>query len=101
LAGNEEGLRSPEIVWLFDGLAMEDMISKVREKKKKKEKKKPWGLREGEAGLEGEAGRVFCSHFKLVYFFLDVEVSNYEWKAEKSLFLHQPYGSCSQGIIMK
>jgi hypothetical protein len=32
LAGNEESLRSLEMVWLFDGLAMEDMIGEVREK---------------------------------------------------------------------
>jgi hypothetical protein len=72
LAGNEEGLRSQEIVWLFDGLAVEDMIGEVREKKKnkKKKKKKPGGVREGEVGREGEAGWVFCSHFKLMYFFL-------------------------------
>jgi hypothetical protein len=66
----------------FDGLAVEDMIGEVREKKKKK-KKKTGGVHEGEAGREGEAGWVFCSHFKLVYFFLDVEVSNCEWKAKK------------------
>jgi hypothetical protein len=90
LAGNEEGLRSPEMVWLFDGLAVEDMIGEVWEKKKKKKNKKPGGVREGEAGW------VFCSHFKLVYFFLDAEVSNCKWKAEKPPFLHQPNGSCSQ-----
>ena len=39
LAGNEEGLRSPEMVWLFDGLAMEAMIGEVRGGKKKKREK--------------------------------------------------------------
>jgi ABC-type uncharacterized transport system substrate-binding protein len=38
VAGNEGSLHSLEMVWLFDGLAVEDMIGEVREKKKKKKK---------------------------------------------------------------
>jgi hypothetical protein len=44
---------------------------KEEDEEEKKKKKNQRGLREGEAGREGEVGWVFCSHFKLVYFFLD------------------------------
>jgi hypothetical protein len=46
LVGNEESLRSPEMVWLFDGLAVEDMIGEVRKKKKKKKKNQGACVRE-------------------------------------------------------
>jgi hypothetical protein len=34
LVGNEESLCSPEMVWLFDGLAVEGMIGEGKKKKK-------------------------------------------------------------------
>jgi hypothetical protein len=69
-------LHSPDL--RSHGLAVEDMIGEVREKKKKKKRKKKkkkkkkkenqcWDVREGE---EEEKSWVFCSHFKILYFFL-------------------------------
>jgi hypothetical protein len=55
LAKNEEGLRSLEMVWLFDGLAMEDMIGEVRERRRRRRKKKLGGMHEREVGREGKA----------------------------------------------
>ena len=62
-----------------DGLAVEAMIGEVRGEKKKI-RKRP------ESVHEGEAGWVFCSHFKFVYFFLDVEVSACKWRTKNSPF---------------
>jgi hypothetical protein len=59
LAGNEEGLRSPEMVWLFDGLAVEDMIGEVREKKKKKKKKNQRACVRERLGVREKLGGCF------------------------------------------
>ena len=82
LAETEESLRSSEMVWLFDVLAVEAMIGKVRGEKKKK--KKPRGVHEGEAG--GLAGNEEGPHSsEMVWLFdgLAVEAMIGEVRGEK------------------